>query len=76
MRREAACLAPDGRVVGRFEYGSRSTCRGRPLRSMLSSGFRANWKSDIAPFALREIFRILRPGGELVFAGAGEFGKF
>ena len=27
---------------------------------------------DIAPFALREIFRVLRPGGQFVFAALGE----
>ncbi len=70
------CLAPDGRVVGRFEYGSPIN-----LPRASSSVDAVVWvsrelESDIAPFALREILRILRPGGELVFAGAGESGNF
>ena len=69
-------LAPDGRVVGRFEHGS-------PINLPRASSWvdavvwvSGELESDIAPFALREILRILKPGGELVFAGAGELGKF
>ena len=69
-------LAPDGRVVGRFEYGSPIN-----LPRASSSVDAVVWvsgelESGIAPFALGEILRILRPGGELVFAGAGESGNF
>jgi SAM-dependent methyltransferase len=66
------CLALNDRVVGRFEFGSAIN-----LPRASSSVDAVVWvsrelESDIAPFALREIFRILRPGGELVFAAAGE----
>ena len=60
------------RSVGRFEYGSLIN-----LPRASSSIDAAVWvscevESDIAPFALREIFRVLKPGGELVFAAVGK----
>jgi ubiquinone/menaquinone biosynthesis C-methylase UbiE len=63
---------PNERSVGRFEYGSLINLP-RPSSSIDA----AVWVSrevepDIAPFALREIFRVLKPGGELVFAAVRE----
>ncbi len=60
------------RARGRFEYGSSIN-----LPRASASIDAAIWVSheleaDIAPFALREIFRVLKPGGQLVFAAAGE----
>ncbi len=60
------------RSVGRFENGSLIN-----LPRASSSIDAAVWvscevESDIAPFALREILRVLKPGGELVFAAVGE----
>ena len=63
---------PNDRAIGRFEYGSLLN-----LPRASSSTDAAVWvsrelESDIAPFALREIFRVLKPGGQLVFAAVGE----
>ena len=33
-------------------------------------------EADVAPFALREIFRVLKPGGQLVFVAVGESARF
>ena len=71
MRRTAVWLEPNERSVGRFEYGSLLN-----LPRASSSIDAAIWVSrevepDIAPFALREIFRVLKPGGELVFVAVG-----
>jgi SAM-dependent methyltransferase len=60
------------RAVGRFENGSLIN-----LPRASSSIDAAVWvscevESGIAPFALREILRVLKPGGELVFAAVGE----
>ena len=65
-------LEPSDRVGDRLEYGSLLN-----LPRASSSIDAAVWVSreleaDIAPFALREIFRVLKPGGQLVFAAAGE----
>jgi SAM-dependent methyltransferase len=65
-------LEPSDRVTGRIEYGSLLN-----LPRASSSIEAVVWvprelESDIAPFALREIFRVLKPGGQLVFAAGGE----
>ena len=65
-------LEPSDRVTDRIEYGSLLN-----LPRASSSIDAAVWvsrelESDIAPFALREIFRVLKPGGQLVFAALGE----
>jgi SAM-dependent methyltransferase len=65
-------LEPKDRVIDWFEYGSLLNL---PRSSSTIDG--AVWvsrqlESDIAPFALREIFRVLKPGGQLVFAAMGE----
>ena len=65
-------LEPTDRVAYRFEYGSLLN-----LPRASSSIDAVVWvsrelESDIAPFALREIFRVLKPGGQLVFAALGE----
>ncbi len=49
-----------------------STYRKRPRRSTPLFGSASELEADIAPFALREIFRVLKPGGQLVFATLGE----
>ena len=59
-------------VTDRLEYGSSLN-----LPRASSSIDAAIWVSgdpeaDVAPFALREIFRVLRPGGQLFFVAAGE----
>jgi SAM-dependent methyltransferase len=60
------------RVTSRLEYGSLLN-----LPRASSSIEAVVWvprelESDIAPFALREIFRVLKPGGQLVLAALGE----
>ena len=65
-------LEPGDRVTGRIEYGSLLN-----LPRASSSIDAVVWvsrelESDVAPFALREIFRVLKPGGQLVFAAFGE----
>ena len=65
-------LEPGDRVTGRIEYGSLLN-----LPRASSSIEAVVWvprelESDIAPFALREIFRVLKPGGQLVLAALGE----
>jgi SAM-dependent methyltransferase len=67
-----ANLKPHDRAARRLEYGCLLN-----LPRASSSIEAAVWvarelESDIAPFALREIFRVLKPGGQLVFAVAGE----
>ena len=64
----------DDRVTSRLEYGSLLN-----LPRASSSIEAVVWvprelESDIAPFALREIFRVLKPGGELILAALGESG--
>ena len=64
-------LEPGDRVTDRIEYGSLLN-----LPRASSSIDAAVWvsrelESDVAPFALREIFRVLKPGGQLVFATFG-----
>ena len=65
-------LEPGERVADRIEYGSLLN-----LPRASSSIDAAVWVSreleaDVAPFALREIFRVLKPGGQLVFMTFGE----
>ncbi len=65
---------PEPELGGRAEYGSLLN-----LPRASSSVDAAVWisrelESDIAPFALREIFRVLKPGGQLAFAAVGETG--
>ena len=65
-------LEPGDRVTGQVEYGSLLN-----LPRASSSILAVVWvprelESDIAPFALREIFRVLKPGGQLVLAALGE----
>jgi ADP-heptose:LPS heptosyltransferase len=67
-----ADLGPNDRILGRFEYGSLLN-----LSRACSSVDAALWvarrfDSDIAAFALSEIFRILKPDGQLVFVAIGE----
>jgi SAM-dependent methyltransferase len=63
---------PDERIGDRFEYGSLLNL---PRASssvdaavLVSRGL----ESDVVPFALREIFRVLKPGGQLVFTTTGD----
>ena len=63
---------PEPELGGRAEYGSLLN-----LPRASSSVDAAVWISrelefDIAPFALREIFRVLKPGGGTLFAAVGE----
>jgi Glycosyltransferase family 9 (heptosyltransferase) len=65
-------LEPSDRVRDRLEYGSLLN-----LARASSSVDTVAWvsrelESDIVPFALREIFRVLKPGGQLVFVAGGE----
>jgi ADP-heptose:LPS heptosyltransferase len=67
-----ADLEPNDCILGRFEYGSLLN-----LSRASSSVDAAVWvvrglESDIAAFALSEIFRILKPDGQLVFVVIGE----
>ena len=69
-------LGAHDRLTDRLEYGSLLN-----LPRASSSVDAAVWvshelESDIAPFALREIFRVLKPGGQLVFAALGESVRF
>lgn len=62
---------PD-RAGGRFEYGS---ILNLPRASSSIDAVIWAWRElepDTAPFALREMFRVLKPGGELVCAPTGE----
>jgi Glycosyltransferase family 9 (heptosyltransferase) len=65
-------LETHDRIIKKFEYGSLLNLQ-RPSSSIDA----VVWVSrelepDIAPLALREILRVLKPGGQLVFAAIGE----
>jgi len=63
---------PNARVTDRLEYGSLLNLP-RPSSSIEAAVFLSRaLESDIAPFALGEIFRVLKHGGQLVFAAVGE----
>ena len=63
---------PNERAVGRFEYGSLINLP-RPSSSIDAAVWvSCEVESEIARFVLREIFRALKPGGELVFAAVGK----
>ena len=63
---------PGEHIAGRFEYGSLLNLP-RPASSIDAILWLSRTiESDVAPFALREMFRVLRPGGQLVFAAVGE----
>ena len=62
----------DARIARRVEYGSLLNLP-RPSSSVDAILWVSRTlESEVAPFALREMFRVLRPGGQLVFAAVGE----
>ncbi len=69
---ERPALEPTVRVAYGFEYGSLLNLP-RPSSSIDAVAWVSREaEAGIAPFALREIFRVLKPGGQLVFTALGE----
>ena len=65
-------LETNDRIIDKFEYGSLLNLQ-RPSSSIDAVVWISReLESDIAPFALREMFRVLKSGGELVFSAVGE----
>ena len=65
-------LEPSDRVTERIEYGSLLNLPRASASIEAVVWVPRELESDIAPFALREIFRVLKPGGQLVLAALGE----
>jgi Glycosyltransferase family 9 (heptosyltransferase) len=65
-------LETHDRIIKKFEYGSLLNLQ-RPSSSVDAVVWVSReLESDIVPLALREILRVLKPGGQLVFAAIGE----
>ena len=65
-------LDPGDRVAQRIEYGSLLNLPRASASIDAAVWVSRELESDVAPFALREIFRVLKPGGQLVFVTLGE----
>ena len=69
---KAPDFPPHDRVSGRLEYGSLINLPRASSSIEVVIWVSCRLESDIVPFALREIFRVLRPGGLFVFAAVAE----
>jgi hypothetical protein len=65
-------LVTRDRIIDKFEYGSLLNLQ-RPSSSIDAVVWVSReLESDIAPFALREMLRVLKPGGQLVLSAVGD----
>ena len=69
-------LEPGDRVKGRIEYGSLLNLPRASASIDAAIWVAREMEADVAPFALREIFRVLKPDGQLVLVTLGEFARF
>jgi len=65
-------LEPGDRITGRIEYGSLLNLPRASASVDAAIWVAREMESDVAPFALREIFRVLKPDGQLVLLTSGE----
>jgi SAM-dependent methyltransferase len=66
-------LEPVDRVKGRIEYASLLNLPRASASIDAAIWVAREMEADVAPFALREIFRVLKPDGQLVLVTSGEF---
>ncbi len=67
-------LEPGDRLTGRIEYGSLLNLPRASASIDAAIWVAREMEADVAPFALREIFRVLKPDGQLVLVTLGELG--
>ena len=65
-------LEPGDRLTGRIEYGSLLNLPRASASIDAAIWVAREMEADVAPFALREIFRVLKPDGQLVLVTLGE----